>query len=34
VFLDRDIFSIPIEEIHQAKAARTLLAGRTVWEAE
>jgi predicted amidohydrolase YtcJ len=33
VFLDRDIFSIPIEEIHRAKAVRTLLAGDTVWEA-
>jgi predicted amidohydrolase YtcJ len=33
VFLDRDIFSAPIEEIHQAKVTRTLLAGDTVWEA-
>jgi predicted amidohydrolase YtcJ len=33
VFLDRDIFSIPAREIHQAKATRTLLAGDTVWEA-
>jgi predicted amidohydrolase YtcJ len=33
VFLDRDIFSIPIEEIHEVKVTRTLLAGDTVWEA-
>jgi predicted amidohydrolase YtcJ len=33
VFLDRDIFSIPIEKIHQAKVVKTLLAGRTVWKA-
>jgi predicted amidohydrolase YtcJ len=34
VFLDRDIFSVPVEEIHEVKVMRTLLAGDTVWEAE
>jgi predicted amidohydrolase YtcJ len=33
VFLDRDIFSIPVEEIHEVKVTKTLLAGDTVWEA-
>jgi predicted amidohydrolase YtcJ len=31
-FLDRDIFSLPSEEIHKAKVIRTMLAGETVWE--
>jgi predicted amidohydrolase YtcJ len=31
-FIDRDIFSIPAEEIHQARVIRTMVAGETVWE--
>jgi predicted amidohydrolase YtcJ len=31
-FLDRDIFTIPAEEIHKAKVIRTMMAGKTVWE--
>ncbi|MDR1655093.1 MAG: amidohydrolase [Treponema sp.] len=31
-FLDRDIFSIPAEEIHKARVIRTMMAGKTVWE--
>jgi len=31
VFLDRDIFSIPPEEIHKAKVLRTMCAGETVY---
>jgi predicted amidohydrolase YtcJ len=31
VFLDRDIFSIPPDEIHRAKALRTMTAGLTVY---
>jgi len=34
VFLDRDIFALPPEEIHLAKVRKTLLAGETVWERE
>jgi predicted amidohydrolase YtcJ len=30
-FLDKDIFSLPVEEIHTAKVTRTMLAGETVW---
>ncbi|GHV51152.1 amidohydrolase [Spirochaetia bacterium] len=30
-FIDRDIFSIPQEEIYQARVIRTVLAGETVW---
>ncbi|MDR2178444.1 MAG: amidohydrolase [Treponema sp.] len=32
-FLDRDIFSLPPQEIHQAKVLRTMIAGDIVWEA-
>jgi predicted amidohydrolase YtcJ len=31
-FIDRDIFSIPPEEIHRARVVRTMVAGETVWE--
>jgi predicted amidohydrolase YtcJ len=31
-FIDRDIFSLPTTEIHQAKVLRTIIAGDTVWE--
>jgi predicted amidohydrolase YtcJ len=34
VFIDRDIFSIPPEEIHKAKVLRTLCAGETVYTAQ
>jgi predicted amidohydrolase YtcJ len=30
-FIDRDIFSLPAEEIHQARVIRTMIAGDTVW---
>ena len=33
VFLDRNIFTIPPEEIHKAKVLRTLCAGETVYRA-
>ncbi|MDR0312110.1 MAG: amidohydrolase [Treponema sp.] len=33
VFINRDIFSIPPEEIHKAKVTRTLCAGETVYTA-
>jgi predicted amidohydrolase YtcJ len=33
VFLDRDIFTIPPEDIHKARVLRTLCAGETVYEA-
>jgi predicted amidohydrolase YtcJ len=33
VFIDRDIFTIPPEEIHKAKVLRTLCAGETVYSA-
>jgi predicted amidohydrolase YtcJ len=33
VFIDRDIFSIPPEEIHKARVTRTLCAGETVYTA-
>jgi predicted amidohydrolase YtcJ len=32
VFIDKDIFAIPAEEIHRAKVLRTLCAGETVYE--
>jgi predicted amidohydrolase YtcJ len=32
-FIDRDIFTLPPTEIHQARVTRTMIAGRTVWEA-
>ena len=32
VFLDRDIFTIPPEEIHSTKVLRTICAGETVYE--
>jgi predicted amidohydrolase YtcJ len=32
-FIDRDIFSLPPEEIHRARVFRTMIAGDTVWEA-
>ncbi|MDR2374877.1 MAG: amidohydrolase [Treponema sp.] len=32
-FIDRDIFSLPPEEIHRARVIRTMIAGNTVWEA-
>jgi predicted amidohydrolase YtcJ len=32
VFIDRDIFSLPPEELHRAKVLRTMIAGETVWE--
>ncbi|MDR3192312.1 MAG: amidohydrolase [Treponema sp.] len=31
-FIDRDIFSLPAEEIHRARVIRTMIAGETVWE--
>jgi predicted amidohydrolase YtcJ len=31
-FIDRDIFSLPAEEIHRARVVRTMIAGETVWE--
>jgi predicted amidohydrolase YtcJ len=31
-FIDRDIFSIPPEEIHSARVVRTMMAGKVVWE--
>jgi predicted amidohydrolase YtcJ len=31
-FIDRDIFSLPAEEIHRARVIRTMIAGDTVWE--
>jgi predicted amidohydrolase YtcJ len=31
-FIDKDIFTIPAEDIHKAKVTRTMLAGNTVWE--
>ncbi|MCL2008680.1 MAG: amidohydrolase [Treponema sp.] len=31
-FLDRDIFTIPIEDIHKAKVLRTICAGETVYQ--
>jgi predicted amidohydrolase YtcJ len=34
VFLDRNIFAIPPEEIHQAKVLRTMMAGETVYSSE
>jgi predicted amidohydrolase YtcJ len=33
VFLDRDIFSIPPESIHEARVIRTMIAGETVFQA-
>jgi predicted amidohydrolase YtcJ len=33
VFIDRDIFSTPSEEIHKAKVMRTIIAGETVYTA-
>jgi predicted amidohydrolase YtcJ len=32
-FIDRDLFSLPITEIHRARVIRTLIAGDTVWRA-
>jgi predicted amidohydrolase YtcJ len=31
-FIDRDLFSLPPEEIHRARVIRTMIAGDTVWE--
>ncbi|MDR0399739.1 MAG: amidohydrolase [Treponema sp.] len=31
-FIDRDLFSIPPEEIYQARVIRTMIAGDTVWQ--
>jgi predicted amidohydrolase YtcJ len=31
-FIDKDIFSVPPEELYKAKVIRTMLAGETVWE--
>ncbi|MDR0450364.1 MAG: amidohydrolase [Treponema sp.] len=31
-FIDRDIFSLPAEEIRRARVIRTMIAGETVWE--
>lgn len=33
IFLDRDIFNIPAEDIHKAKVLRTICAGETVYRA-
>jgi predicted amidohydrolase YtcJ len=32
-FIDRDLFSLPPEEIHNARVIRTIIAGDTVWQA-
>jgi predicted amidohydrolase YtcJ len=34
VFIDRDLFTIPPEEIHRARIVRTIMAGDTVFEGE
>jgi predicted amidohydrolase YtcJ len=31
-FIDRDIFSLPEDEIHRARVIRTMIAGETVWD--
>jgi predicted amidohydrolase YtcJ len=31
-FIDRDIFSLPVEEIRRARVIRTMIAGDTAWE--
>jgi len=33
VFIDRDIFAVPPDEIHKARAIRTICAGETVYTA-
>jgi predicted amidohydrolase YtcJ len=31
-FIDRDLFSLPLTEIHRARVIRTVIAGDTVWQ--
>ena len=34
VLVDRNVFDIPVEQIHEAQIVKTLFKGRVVYEAE